>query len=1488
MSKKDRFYLFGTEEGTKGPEFNVFENVGLGLASGALKIPEAILELGAGFIDYAADTDLVTALEENYPRINVTDGVGKFVEIAVQYGVPYSQALRIGSKLGSMKKMRDLGNATKVNTASKIAGKMGYYGAPAVVTDIAFGSARDATLGEAFGAYDEYEKEVEGKKGSEKAEEVLKQKILTGIEGGVLGGLISTAAGPAIKTTFKLGAMGASGVGKVVSPLVINPLQNLLAKPAVGSLTAKTLNYIDLAKQKIAPLSLRQLKMMDENKKTIYEKIRSKIAQYVTPEGLNPREVQARLGGVDDAVKAVRNDLDMFIPMLVTNIKKASQIISNGSNKTGKMTLTREQALLKEQTKKLIEEDVSKVLSLREKEGGLRIQSKDASKETFRTMYAKKGLKGKDLDNLVNSLTNVKDIGRRLVIDVNKTFKDAGVGAGLRKEITTELNENIEKLIYRDSTNYFAAFDNQINYRFKGKEFEVKKTAAIEDAYNSLKAEQLSLKTSSPNPAKYIETADEVLREKAKKEIEQLIRLAESQRSEGSFFFNLRVAKERGATEAGEKYYTSISKEMIDKRFFKEGDDYSLRLKELLGGEFSPLKGFEDKYMSVAKQLGLKKYVNSLVSHDTSLGAVVANRMQKIFFKPTKTAAEIMEEVPTISRSDAEATASLDLRRQVATEYGLDIDKVPQLVATNPKKFVGDKKVDEDIFGVFDAINTEKGNAYFTTTGIAENLKGMKNITDSFLSIPLYKSFLKMKAGTQIGKTILSPVTQIRNFTSAAFFALHNGHFGNPFGKGDFSISDVLKQHVDELFPNGVIDQAGLKKVAQEARRKTELGVTSGSPIQKEIDDLVQDLFVKRGSDYATTEELFNAAYSSTKYKNLRGTVKNITGYDAVGFSKRLYSTANQFYAKGDDFWKDYGYRYTMSQLNEALPDVNTLNPLTSKNYTQEEVAKLIEKAHNHLFKRRPNILKDGAERGKSFGVLGEKYKNRKELMEEFSAEYIKNTYPNYSYVSQAVRELRRLPIGNFISFPAEILRTSSNLAVLTGRELSIATGNAALDTAFRKMGSRRLLGQMAGFTSGPLLATYSLKMLGITDQQYEALRESQVAEWNKYSDLIMIGKRKDKDGNVKYKYLNFAYQNPYDYIRAPMYNFLGEYNATGKVGMDHEDRFVKSALQGLSTLFQPFMGEAILTERLLDVYRGTTNTGKRVWDKDVDNAGDIMVRSFTHLLKGVTPGVFSQVSNVSEAVAKNVTPYGKQYDLSDELIALLSGVRVYEADMKNNLNFSLNNHLRSIQTLKSRAGSQIFASNVTPNTVVSAYKDYVEGSYREYNEMRKILNDLEILGFERKYINKYFKQRKVRKDIVKTLRRDRFVPPKWETFYNDQRFEKIAKERGLSRRQLFPRRQTRDIERQYRSIDLLQSLDSVRSLIKNKEKDRDEKIAQRTATQGQGITADGSPLVTRGAQVAPNNQQMSAITGKTGLTEIETALLSPEEQIIRQRNRIV
>ena len=95
--------IAGTEYGTQGPEYGVFKKIGLGTASGLLKIPEAILELGAGFSDYAFNTELVKALEEHYPRINVDDGVGKFVEIIVQYGIPYTAALKLDQRLWVLK-----------------------------------------------------------------------------------------------------------------------------------------------------------------------------------------------------------------------------------------------------------------------------------------------------------------------------------------------------------------------------------------------------------------------------------------------------------------------------------------------------------------------------------------------------------------------------------------------------------------------------------------------------------------------------------------------------------------------------------------------------------------------------------------------------------------------------------------------------------------------------------------------------------------------------------------------------------------------------------------------------------------------------------------------------------------------------------------------------------------------------------------------------------------------------------------------------------------------------------------------------------------------------------------------------------------------------------------------------------------------------------------------------------------------------------------
>jgi hypothetical protein len=79
--------------------------------------------------------------------------------------------------------------------------------------------------------------------------------------------------------------------------------------------------------------------------------------------------------------------------------------------------------------------------------------------------------------------------------------------------------------------------------------------------------------------------------------------------------------------------------------------------------------------------------------------------------------------------------------------------------------------------------------------------------------------------------------------------------------------------------------------------------------------------------------------------------------------------------------------------------------------------------------------------------------------LDEAAAWYIRNTYPTYSKVPEAIKAIRKLPFGNFVSFPAEMIRTSFNILNIGAKE--IASSNEAL----RQIGYRRMIG--ASFTLG-------------------------------------------------------------------------------------------------------------------------------------------------------------------------------------------------------------------------------------------------------------------------------------------------------------------------------------------------------------------------------------------------------------------------------------
>jgi hypothetical protein len=136
--------------------------------------------------------------------------------------------------------------------------------------------------------------------------------------------------------------------------------------------------------------------------------------------------------------------------------------------------------------------------------------------------------------------------------------------------------------------------------------------------------------------------------------------------------------------------------------------------------------------------------------------------------------------------------------------------------------------------------------------------------------------------------------------------------------------------------------------------------------------------------------------------------------------------------------------------------------------------------------------------------------------LKQEAANIVKNTVPNYDFDGSAVRTARLLPIGNFMSFPSEMIRTSTNIVQQGLKEMrhsrktigsnigltviDAATGQRVANDAITRgtygTGFKRLLG-MATFTTGvPIALTEGAAAIyDVSKEELDALRRF-VPEW--------------------------------------------------------------------------------------------------------------------------------------------------------------------------------------------------------------------------------------------------------------------------------------------------------------------------------------------------------------------------------------------------------
>ena len=662
-------------------------------------------------------------------------------------------------------------------------------------------------------------------------------------------------------------------------------------------------------------------------------------------------------------------------------------------------------------------------------------------------------------------------------------------------------------------------------------------------------------------------------------------------------------------------------------------------------------------------------------------------------------------------------------------------------------------------------IYTNPMNGKFTSSEFEQAIKFAEEMPlDGLMKSSLYRYLIAVpKAGAQVAKTVLSPFTHMRNFTSAVAFSAGTG---NLFKDPRF-ILNSFKQSFNAIQPqiayrNLPEDQAFYRFLLDE-------GVVNSSSTFQDVQGLLKD--IAKGGDF----------------------VERAFGKLGKRMNK-IFRGAQDLYVAEDDFYKIYNYLAEFDNLKNAYRGT------------------------------KPDI----------------------ELAKQ-AASIVRNTVPNYAYVSDFIKGLRRSPLGNFVSFPAEIVRTTFNITEQGLKELA--------DPALRSIGARRLIGLGTTLAIIPPTVVEGFRGLyGITRDELAAMRKF-LPEWSRESTIIPS---KDKDGN--YYYTDFSHGFAYDTVVNPIQSVIANVEA-GKERPLIEG-MITGTTRALGRFLDPFISESIWVQALNDLYSrgGRTDTGSEVWNPR-DPEGDKMAKGIKHLVEALAPLSLPQISRTVKAGIYGEDPEtGRDLSLTGELGGFF-GFRNQKMDFEESLGYKISDYngaLRDSRKFLPRPRGKVDANDIL--------KELVQGNaswFEAQKDMKQDIEAMRTLGYTDQQIGIIFDRRGKGKDF-NSIRANRFTPFDIPEGLIDE-YIRNAQVNGYDNpmtTQTFSviNSVLQELNRLYLDSDF--PLDLLREFT----------IGNVSALPPQPMPNVSNVNITQ--QIDP----------RTNLTRTQTALLSPEEQIIASR----
>ena len=710
-------------------------------------------------------------------------------------------------------------------------------------------------------------------------------------------------------------------------------------------------------------------------------------------------------------------------------------------------------------------------------------------------------------------------------------------------------------------------------------------------------------------------------------------------------------------------------------------------------------------------------------------------------------------------------------------------------------------------------------NGMFTTKVIADGLRrGAANSMNSITKSAAYQYAVMIPKGlVQMGKTVGGPFTHARNFSSGAVTTVSMGNITLAFTNPGFALKS-LKTAFNTLQPQILYRNApGAKSIDKYASPTQFSEALKGEGGQALYRFLLEEGMVNQNAIYRDVMGLIEDTAKTGFLQKMWNKLGNKT--------KRFLKGAQDMYIAEDDIWKIW-------------------------NFLAEDFK--IARAYNSALKK-----------GK---IKKADMPDRLEIM-KMATKNVREMLPNYAYVSEFVQGFRRSPLGNFVSWPSEIVRTSTN--ILTGAKREIK------DPILARMGYERA----AGFATtiailGPTAVWGFKQLYGFTDDKLMALREF-VPWFSKDSTLLPVY----EDG--KYKYIDFSRAFFYDTVTGPFMTAFTELNRR------EDDPVIPSLVIGLTKAFgrlvEPFVSEAIWVGGILDIYArgGKTKQGSRIWNER-DSEGDKIMKSFKYLAKLYTPGSYVQMERLYAALTGK-TIKGTEFEVSDELMGLL-GLRAAPLDISRSMEIMIGEFRKNERNER----NLIYAGTLTgdpikdDNKIIRQFIFANQQRLETFEKMRRQYDAAKILGMRESEIKQIFKDRGM-EPLYKAIRKNKFNPFGVTDGMKDA-YERLSEKYNipnpLSKRIL---KRINKIEKKLKKQKLNKDfiIDEERYLFP------EESIIDKSIEIFTGDEMD-KPLPEGFSQKMPqpvvNTTAMANKNPITNLTRTEDALLSPTEKVIARR----